>query len=245
MNEPERRNHLARFGITGDTALQNVGQLSGGERCRAALARLAVSDANFLVLDEPTNHLDLWARDALEKAIAQFDGTVLFVSHDRYFVNRAADHLCVLDSTGFRVIEGNYDTYQQILSGRLPDASVEDDAQRGKQQNQQRGKQQPKKQNKPHDKKHRGEPQPAKKDEEKPNKKTPGRRRFAFRKVKEIEDEIFERETCIEGLQQELIDPNTLRDGDRVRQIKTQIEAEQAAVKELYAHWDEATELNW
>jgi ATP-binding cassette subfamily F protein 3 len=262
MNEPERRNHLARFGITGDTALQNVGQLSGGERCRVALARLAVSDANFLVLDEPTNHLDLWARDALEKAIAQFDGTVLFVSHDRYFVNRAADHLCVLDSTGFRVIEGNYDTYQQILSGRLPDTPAEDDARRGKQQNKQqnsnkRNKQQQNnnlpnsnQQNKRQSKKYRGEPQaaknqPAKKEGKELGKKSPGKRRFAFRKVKEIEDEIFERETYVEALQQELVDPNVLRDGQRVRQLKTQIEEEQAAIKELYAHWDEATELNW
>ncbi len=262
MNEPERRNHLARFGITGDTALQNVGQLSGGERCRAALARLAVSDANFLVLDEPTNHLDLWARDALEKAIAQFDGTVLFVSHDRYFVNRAADHLCVLDANGFRVIEGNYDTYQQILSTRLPDAPVEADDRGGKQQKRQqnnkpqnsnkRNKQQQNsnRQNKQQSKKHRdvrqpAKNQPAKKEEEKPGKKATGRRRFAFRKVKEIEDEIFERETCVEGIQQELLDPNVLRDGDRVRQIKAQIEAEQATIKELYAHWDEATELNW
>ncbi len=98
LNEQQRRDLLARFGLTGDTALQTVGSLSGGERCRAALARLAGAEANFLVLDEPTNHLDLWARDALEKAIAQFDGTVLFVSHDRYFVNRVADHLLVIES---------------------------------------------------------------------------------------------------------------------------------------------------
>ena len=93
MNQQQRRNLLAAFGLTGDRALQTVGSLSGGERCRAALARLAAADANFLVLDEPTNHLDLWARDALEKALTQFDGTVLFVSHDRYFVNRVADHM--------------------------------------------------------------------------------------------------------------------------------------------------------
>ena len=95
MDEQKRRDLLARFGVTGDTALQTVGSLSGGERCRAALARLAATDANFLILDEPTNHLDLWARDALEQALSRFDGTVLFVSHDRYFVNRLADHLMV------------------------------------------------------------------------------------------------------------------------------------------------------
>ena len=120
LNEQQRRSLLARFGLTGDTSLQTVGSLSGGERCRAALARLAGVEANFLVLDEPTNHLDLWARDALEKAISQFDGTVLFVSHDRYFVNRVADHLLMIEPERIRVIEGNYDTYQQLLVGRVP-----------------------------------------------------------------------------------------------------------------------------
>ena len=100
LNLEQRRDLLARFGITGDTALQKVGRLSGGERSRAALARLAAADANFLVLDEPTNHLDLWARDALEQALTAFDGTVLFVSHDRYFVNRVADHLIVFEPGG-------------------------------------------------------------------------------------------------------------------------------------------------
>jgi ATP-binding cassette, subfamily F, member 3 len=105
--EQQRRNLLARFGVTGDTALQRVRSLSGGERCRAALARLAASDANFLVLDEPTNHLDLWARDALEEALNQFEGTVLFVSHDRYFVDRVADHLLIVEKDRVRVIEGD------------------------------------------------------------------------------------------------------------------------------------------
>ena len=114
----QRRDLLARFGITGDTALQKVGNLSGGERNRVALARLAAADANFLVLDEPTNHLDLWARDALEQALTAFDGTVLFVSHDRYFVNRVADHLIIFEPGGVRVIEGNYDAYQLFLQSK-------------------------------------------------------------------------------------------------------------------------------
>ena len=117
----QRRDLLARFGITGDTALQKVGKLSGGERNRAALARLAAADANLLVLDEPTNHLDLWARDALEQALTAFDGTVLFVSHDRYFVNRVADHLIVFEPGGVRVIEGNYEAYQLFLQSKHRD----------------------------------------------------------------------------------------------------------------------------
>jgi ATP-binding cassette, subfamily F, member 3 len=234
MNEPERRNLLARFGITGERAMQPVGQLSGGERCRAALARLAAADANFLVLDEPTNHLDLWARDALETAISQFDGSVLLVSHDRYFVNRVADHLLLVESERVRTIEGNYDTYQMLLKGAAdrPEADVPPSRSRGKEN----VKQTPK---------DKGKGKPKGKAPAKASEKAPKQRRFPFRKVRDLEDEIFERETCIEQLQQELSEPEVLRDGPRVREIKAQIEEEQAALKTLYEHWDEAMELNW
>src|SRR4029077_2024240 len=109
------RDLLARFGVTGEMVFQKVGSLSGGERNRTALARLSASDANFLILDEPTNHLDLWARGALEKAICDFDGSVFFVSHDRYFLNQVATKLLIVEPGRFRVIDGNYDTYQHFL----------------------------------------------------------------------------------------------------------------------------------
>ena len=236
LNEQQRRNLLARFGLTGDTSLQTVASLSGGERCRAALARLAANEANFLVLDEPTNHLDLWARNALEKAISDFDGTVLFVSHDRYFVNRVADHLLMIEPDRVRVIEGNYDTYQQFLTGsepnaekpfrRAPAGSAERTAVRGGK----RGKSFS-----------RAPTGSAERTAAKPVKK----RRFEFRKVRDIEDEIVQRETRIEEIHRELASPDVLRDGPRVRQLKAEIREEQAALKNLYAHWDEATELNW
>jgi ATP-binding cassette, subfamily F, member 3 len=216
LNENQRRSLLARFGITGDTALQKVRSLSGGERCRAALARLAGNEANFLVLDEPTNHLDLWARDALEKAISEFDGTVLFVSHDRYFVNRVADHVLMVEPDRVRVIEGNYDTYHEILAGHEPPPAKNKVA---------------------------TPTRSTKAEQEAP--KPPKKRRFQFRKVRDIEDEIVQRETTVEELHRELIDPNVLRDGQRVRQIMAEIEKEQAALKDLYDHWDEATDLNW
>jgi ATP-binding cassette subfamily F protein 3 len=223
LNEQQRRSLLARFGITGDTALQRVGSLSGGERCRAALARLAGAEANFLVLDEPTNHLDLWARDALERAIAEFDGTVLFVSHDRYFVNRVADHVLMVEPDRIRVVEGNYDAYQQMLAGCEPTPPP---TKRGNLKG-------PSAAATRSGKAEQEAPKPVKK------------RRFQFRKVRDIEDEILKRETAVEDFQRQLINPSILRDGPRVRKIKSQIEEEQAALKELYAHWDEATELNW
>src|SRR4029078_6029700 len=125
--EQQRRDLLARFGVTGDMVFQKVGSLSGGERNRTALARLSASDANFLILDEPTNHLDLWARGWLEKALGEFDGSVLFVSHDRYFLNQVATKLLIVEpgrsvvdgGLRFRVIDGNYDTYQHFVKQGL------------------------------------------------------------------------------------------------------------------------------
>ena len=91
--EGDVRDLLARFGLTGEIVFQTVGQLSGGEKAKAALARLCATAANLLVMDEPTNHLDIWSREALERSINEFEGTVLVVSHDRYFLNQVADRL--------------------------------------------------------------------------------------------------------------------------------------------------------
>ncbi|MFM9067384.1 MAG: ABC-F family ATP-binding cassette domain-containing protein [Planctomycetota bacterium] len=115
FNLQQRRDLLARFGITGDMVFQRVGSLSGGERNRSALAWLSGLDANLLILDEPTNHLDLWARGALEKAMRDFDGSVILVSHDRYFLNQVCDRLLVVEPGRFRVIEGNYETYVRLV----------------------------------------------------------------------------------------------------------------------------------
>lgn len=116
MLDQARRDLLARFGITGDTALQSIGSLSGGQRNRVALARLAASDANVLVMDEPTNHLDLWSREALADALQAFEGTVLVVSHDRYFINQLCDHLLVFEKDRTRIVAGNYDTLRMIVA---------------------------------------------------------------------------------------------------------------------------------
>ncbi len=120
FEEPARRSLLGAFGLTGDQQLQTVGSLSGGQRCRAALAKLAAEEANVLILDEPTNHLDLWARAALERAVANFNGTVIFISHDRYFVDQVADHLLIIQpNSTFRTLEGNYSTFRHMVSQGL------------------------------------------------------------------------------------------------------------------------------
>ena len=94
--ENDVRDLLARFGLRGELAFQTVGQLSGGEKAKAALARLCATSANLLVMDEPTNHLDIWSREALERSINEFEGTVLVVTHDRYFLNKVVDRLVAI-----------------------------------------------------------------------------------------------------------------------------------------------------
>ncbi len=116
--EGDVRNLLARFGLTGELVFHTVGKLSGGEKAKAALARLCATSANLLVMDEPTNHLDIWSREALERSINEFEGTVLVVSHDRYFLNKVADRLVVLADGQARVIQGDYETYQHLREGK-------------------------------------------------------------------------------------------------------------------------------
>src|SRR5688572_22702200 len=97
MGEADARNYLGRFLFGGDDAFKKVGSLSGGERSRLALAKLALGNANFLVLDEPTNHLDLYSREALEEVLREFKGSILFVSHDRYLIDALATQIWVLE----------------------------------------------------------------------------------------------------------------------------------------------------
>lgn len=220
----QRRDLLGRFGITGDMVFQSVKTLSGGERSRAALARLAATGANLMVLDEPTNHLDLWAREALETSLRKFAGTLIFVSHDRYFLNRMADHMLVWESDRWRVIEGNYDTYHALAeTWHKSDGSVAPRADNGQTTAKSPGT-------------------------TKSNDKTPDgarrKRRFPYRKVPDIEAEIFEREQRLEELHAQFADPDTHRDGDRIRNIQREIGEVKKSLAQLYEHWEEATELN-
>ncbi|MCB1089208.1 MAG: ABC-F family ATP-binding cassette domain-containing protein, partial [Verrucomicrobiae bacterium] len=213
--EQQRRDLLARFGVTGDMVFQKVSSFSGGERNRTALAKLSASDANLLILDEPTNHLDLWARQSLEKSLKEFDGSVLFVSHDRYFLNQVADHLLVVEPTRFRVIDGNYETYLHFVreglagdNGEIPAAE-----------------------------------KPAKKKDKREKQARP-KRRFPYRKTEDIEEEIFEREARINELHEDLASPEVLRDGDKVKAAQEELQEQTDRLAQLYEHWEEASELN-
>ncbi|WP_320937466.1 ribosomal protection-like ABC-F family protein [Enterocloster lavalensis] len=111
MNNTQIRNTLASFLFTGDDVFKLIRDLSGGERGRVSLAKLMLSDANFLLLDEPTNHLDITSKEILESALNRYTGTVLYVSHDRYFINRTATRILDLTGRSFVNYIGNYDYY--------------------------------------------------------------------------------------------------------------------------------------
>ena len=183
-NGPSRRlrDLLARFGLKGDIVFQTVGKLSGGERGKAALARLAASESNLLVMDEPTNHLDIWSCDALERSIREFEGTVLVVSHDRWFLNQVADMIIVLGDGKARLIEGNYETYQRLVQVEKERADRREAS--------------------------KVAPEPAKKD----SGKTKCSRKFAYRKSADLEIDIAERERDIADLEDLLGQPATYRD---------------------------------
>ena len=178
----------------------------------------------MLVLDEPTNHLDLWACDALEQALLEFEGTCIVVSHDRYFLNRVVDLLLVLDGKGnVQVIHGNYDTYELMRAqseGRTP--RIED---RGS-KTEDRGS------------KKKGDLQAQ------PQAAPKRKRKFPYRKTAEIEADIAAAEEELAEMEQLMASPDLYRDGEKVKETTRLFEETKAALKQLYDHWEEATEMN-
>ncbi len=216
--EGDVRDLLARFGLTGDIVFQTVGQLSGGEKAKAALARLCATAANLLVMDEPTNHLDIWSCDALERSINEFEGTVLVVSHDRYFLNQVADRLVQVANGRARVIEGDYDTYQHILQTekeRAEQAATRTAAAPA------------------------NAPGRSSTSAEKP------RRKFPHRKAVDIEREIGELEAEVVDLEDRLGQPATWRDPVKAVGTQERHKLLKEKLENLYQHWETALEANW
>lgn len=129
LTNTQIRNTLAAFLFTGDDVFKRIGDLSGGERGRVSLAKLMLSNANFLILDEPTNHLDITSKEILEQALNHYEGTVLYVSHDRYFINKTATRILELTENGFVSYLGNYDYYlekkQQLSCAQMPECTAQ------------------------------------------------------------------------------------------------------------------------
>lgn len=125
LTDTEVRSALAVFGFRGEKVFDTLEILSGGERAKVALCKIMLKKCNFLILDEPTNHLDIYSLDALENALIGYTGTLLIISHDRYFINKLSNKIIELRSEGSRVIPGNYENYEQlIISETLPESET-------------------------------------------------------------------------------------------------------------------------
>ncbi len=209
------RNLLGRFGIRGDRAFQQVGSMSGGEKSRVALVRLVQSRPNLLVMDEPTNHLDVWACEALERSLLEFEGTVIVVSHDRYFLNRVAERLIVLGGSRPRVIEGNYDRFLEIQARQTPPTLPSQPAEKAPVESARRTK-----------------------------SRASRKRRFPYRKTADLEKDIAQFELELTELEFRMAAPDLYRDGEQVRIVRSRYEEIKTQLKKLYEHWEEAVELD-
>ena len=219
LTEKTMRNLLGSFGIHGETCDQLVKDLSGGERSRAALAKLTVAGTNVLILDEPTNHLDLWACDSLEEALKNYEGTCLVVSHDRYFLNRVVDLLIVFEPDRIEMVYGNFDTYELLRANR--ENAAKEAAEKSAS---------------------RKAPQVSAQVTTTPGGKR--KRKYPYRKPEQLEAEIAELEAKMMEMETSLTLPEVYRDGVRVQELMQDIADAQARLPELYEHWEEATELN-
>ncbi len=215
--EGDVRGLLARFGLTGDQAFQKVGQLSGGEKAKAALARLCATSANLLVMDEPTNHLDIWSCESLERSIREFEGTVLVVSHDRYFLNSVADRVIYVADGRARVVEGDYEAFQRLMQKEKQEA-----AERA---------------NKPKE----ASPPPR----STARNSDPARKKFPYRKVVDLEREIAQVEAEIVEVEDLLGQPATWRDQTKAVSTQDRHVALKARQETLYKHWEFALESEW
>jgi ATP-binding cassette subfamily F protein 3 len=229
QTEQKMRDLLGSFGLQGEIIEHPVNSLSGGERSRAALAKLTVNGANLLILDEPTNHLDIWACDSLEEALKVYEGTCIVVSHDRYFLNRVVDLLIVFAEGTTEVVYGNYDTYELLRTAR--EAAAKEG---GKRDSASARKSDP-----------AGRSDPTGRSEG-PSDAKPGKRKrkFPYRKVPDLEADIARTEQKIADLEAALQTPDVYRDATRLRDTMSDLDKSKDALATLYQHWEEAVELN-
>ena len=217
------RNVLAAFLFTGDRVFQQIGTLSGGEKGRVSLAKLMLSNANFLILDEPTNHLDIQSREILEDAINAYEGTVFYVSHDRYFINQTATRILDLSPEGIVNYKGNYTYYlEQKEAGNIA-ADSESVANLST-----------------------AETTPAtsssSKEDWKKSREEAARQRKRANELKKTEAEISRLEEENEEIKNEMNNPEIASNVSRLMELSTKYEENEAALLELYDKWEELSE---
>ena len=216
ITDGELRGFLGRFLFTGDDVFKSVAALSGGEKGRLALAKLIYSHVNVLVLDEPTNHLDIASCEALEDALNEFDGTIITVSHDRYFLDRIATQILAFTDKGVEYFDGGYSEFYEAHHRTLAEQQTRE-AEAQKAERQARKAEAPK-QNKTN-KSRQKVPSPA-----------------------EIEAEIHTAETELQELAALLSTEDVARDKDRLFDLSEQYQSLEAKIAELYQRWESALE---
>ena len=212
--EVEIRNRLGAFLFTGDDVKKSVGMLSGGERARLLLAKLSMENNNFLILDEPTNHLDIDSKEVLENALIDFDGTLLFVSHDRYFINRVATHVLELSENGSTLYLGDYDYYvdkkAEMEVSQTEEVSTSNQAKEASSVNDYQ----------------------AQKESQKEARKL-------MRQIESLEAEIEELETQSQAISEQMLETN---DAEKLMELQTELDKISHRQEEAMLEWEELSE---
>lgn len=216
LTEGELRNILAAFLFVGDEVFKPIDTLSGGEKARLLLARLMISQSNFLLMDEPTNHIDMDTKEILENALAQYEGTLLFISHDRYFLNRIANKIYQFSTDGMEIHLGNYDDYlKHKAEASEREAVLAEEAKTIVTKTQQ-------------------------KTDRKKLKEEEARIRLLKKKVKEIETAILDLEQKIETIEEVMCAPDFYDNLVLASEINLSYEEHKQKLAELTDEWEEA-----
>ena len=212
--EVEIRNRLGAFLFSGDDVKKSVGMLSGGEKARLLLAKLSMENNNFLILDEPTNHLDIDSKEVLENALIDFDGTLLFVSHDRYFINRVATHVLELSENGSTLYLGDYDYY--IDKKAEMEVSLTEEALTSNQVK---------------------EPSPV--NDYQAQKESQKEVRKLMRQIESLEAEIEELESQSQAISEKMLETN---DADKLMELQAELDKISHRQEEAMLEWEELSE---
>ncbi len=222
LTNTQIRNVLAAFLFTNDDVFKRIGDLSGGERGRVSLAKLMLSEANFLILDEPTNHLDITSKEILEHALIHYEGTVFFVSHDRYFINRTATRVLELHERQVLNYIGNYDYYLEkrdvLRTAQLKETSVSKEAAAAEPLKETGGK-----------------------EDWKQKKQKQAAQRRLENELHKVESRIEQLETEKAQLEEEMAKPEVAVISAKVMELHTMIRQKEEELESLYDRWEELT----
>lgn len=214
MSDTEIRSALAIFGLKGEKVFDRLSSLSGGERAKVSLCKLMLKKCNLLILDEPTNHLDIYSMAALEEALIGYDGTLLVISHDRYFINKLASRIFRLERNGVKEYTGNYDEYLLQLEIEKENSSI--GAVKKKEKPLGKGGQ-----------------------EYKNRKKLRSMRTKAKTALKRTEAEIEETETLIDELAKKMEDPENGTDFEKISELSKALDDANKRLEKAMARWEE------